>query len=255
MGFGSHLDLPDRLNWVDRSVDYYRPPSPVRPPIPNFQYDKTRELSKLGCDINTICLNITKKTIIEFNSISETAEYFNIHRRCCDFLDYFQDLSGDIWIKIRGDSWDREKHHWFDNPETLFDNAASFYSTRKNYKLQPQFRADKTLKNYFRCPCCSAGDLNVIGLNVTKKCIVEFNSSFDLAQHFNIYQRFKLDLRKIKSYFVDNLGDIWIILRGDIDEQQREWFDNPETLFDNAVNALPRKHFIAVKEKLAENKK
>ncbi|KAL3870050.1 hypothetical protein ACJMK2_042667, partial [Sinanodonta woodiana] len=55
----------------------------------------------------------------------------------------------------------------------------------------------------------------------------------------------KLDLRKIKSYFEDNLGDIWIILRGDIDEQQRAWFDNPETLFDNAVNALPRKHFIA----------
>ncbi|KAL3860263.1 hypothetical protein ACJMK2_010410, partial [Sinanodonta woodiana] len=234
MGIGSHLDVPDRLNWIDRSSDYYRPPSPPGQPLPIFQYDKTRELSDRGCDINTICLNITKKTIIEFNSISETAEYFNIYQRCCYFLEYFQDLNEDIWIKIRGDYSDREKHYWFDNPETLFDNAASYYSTKKCHKLQPQFRADKTLKNYFRCPCCKVGDLNAIGLNVTKKCIIEFDSSFDLAKHFNVYQRFKLDLRKIKSYFVDNLGDIWIILRGDIDEQQRSWFDNPETLFDNA---------------------
>ncbi|KAL3870435.1 hypothetical protein ACJMK2_038503, partial [Sinanodonta woodiana] len=231
MGIDSYCLPHDRLNWIDRD---YRPPSPPRPPSPRFQYDKTRELSKLGCDINTICLNITKKTIIEFNSISETAEYFNIDRNCCYFLDYFQDPSGDIWIKIRGDSWDREKHIWFNNPETLFDNAASHYSTRKCHKLYPQFRVDKTLKSYFRCSHCNVGDFNAIGLNITKKCINEFDSTFDLVRHFNIHQNLKLDLRKIKSYFVDNLGDIWIILRGDINEQQRAWFDNPETLFDNA---------------------
>ena len=95
----------------------------------------------------------------------------------------------------------------------------------------------------------------MIGLNITKKTIIEFDSSFDLVSHFNIHQKLKLDLRKIKSYFEDNLGDIWIVLRGDIDEQKRSWFDNPETLFDNAVKALPRKHFIAVRKKLAEIKK
>jgi hypothetical protein len=131
MGLGAHIVPCDRLNWIDRSnndLPRYIPPR-------RFQYDKTRKTLPDGVVMswqrNTICLNISKKKNIEFDSAPETAEYFNIYQHYNDALpNYFIDRVGDIWIILRGDI-SEEKCAWFDDLETLFDNAVNNLSTRQ----------------------------------------------------------------------------------------------------------------------------
>jgi len=80
-------------------------------------------------------------------------------------------------------------------------------------------------------------------LNISKKKIIEFDSAPETAEYFNIHQHYN---DALPNYFIDR-GDIWIILRGDISEEKCAWFDDLETLFDNAVNNLPTRQRNDVK--------
>ena len=97
-------------NWIHRDVS---------PPPPLFQYDRSRR--KVGPpNTNTICLNITKKKLIEFDSYCDTFEYFKLPRRD-GIPDYFCH-DGDIWMIFTG-YIPKQQQAWFNNLETLFDNA------------------------------------------------------------------------------------------------------------------------------------
>jgi len=114
MGLGSNYTTGlNSCNWCDRSNN-------DSPPRRRFQYDKSRELSKNHWDMNTICLNITKKKIIEFDSYDDTFNYFKLPRRD-GIPDYFYH-DGDIWMILTG-YIPEEQQDWFNNLETLFDNA------------------------------------------------------------------------------------------------------------------------------------
>ena len=59
-----------------------------------------------------------------------------------------------------------------------------------------------------------------------------------------------------RPFFQARDGILWIVLRGDIGEEKRSWFDNPKTLFNNAINSLPEKYRIIFNDLLrsGENK-
>ena len=135
MGLGSNYTTGlNSCNWCDRSNN------DLPPPRPRFQYDKSRGLSSDHWDMNTICLNVNKKIITEFNSVPETAKHFGVYQRYRDDIpEWLQDNIGDIWVVLHGDI-PEEKRAWFDNPETLFDTAVDTLPERHRIVVKKLLR-------------------------------------------------------------------------------------------------------------------
>ena len=101
--------------------------------LPLFRYDISPKKNYYrDCRVNTICLNVTEKKIIEFDSMVETCKWFNLTPGTIQ-RPFFQSRDGILWIVLRGDI-DEEKRSWFDNPDTLFDSAID--SLLEKYRLQ-----------------------------------------------------------------------------------------------------------------------
>ncbi|KAL3890328.1 hypothetical protein ACJMK2_002613 [Sinanodonta woodiana] len=174
--------------------------------LPPFRYDKTRKISPnvsyyRDRRVNTICLNLNERKIVEFDSVKETCNWFNLTpdtiRR-----PFFQARDGILWIVLRGDIGE-EARAWFDDADTLFSNAINNLPEKYRTQVTELLKTGENKTKYGPNP-----KIPTIAVNLTRRTIMRFSCINDTARHFKVCV-------SNKTFFKTSNGDYWSIIRGD----------------------------------------